>query len=144
MVEAIVASDPDTTAERRLIWRDIEKTTTVGNPYESGSSPPQDIERYFRKHWITFSDLARMALGFTAENRHQLWADTPILETKLHFERETSLRIIAAYDAYTRLVAGTWNGTDDQLEQYVVVLEECIRHIHARFSAALADQWGDE
>ena len=147
MVEAIINADAVQMANRRTLWRQIEQTATVGNPYDGTVGmpfTPQDVERHFRKHWATFNEVARRVLGGAASSlRREAWPDAAALEQKLRFDAQTSRTIMSAYDAFTRVVSGHWKGSDDQLERFIALLEEAIRHLYTSFPTVLGDQWSD-
>jgi ppGpp synthetase/RelA/SpoT-type nucleotidyltranferase len=135
LVEIVVESEPADRDNRRRMWNEIVVASMATNPYIGyTSAPPHDEARVFMSHWTTFYDTSRRIVSkLTIGRRSQSWPDKAMIEETLGFDHDTTTSLLAARDAYSRLITGTWRGSDNELEHHSAALEKGLWSLHARF-----------
>jgi ppGpp synthetase/RelA/SpoT-type nucleotidyltranferase len=125
LVEAAIDGDFTQRETRRRLWNEIA-SAAAANPYTGYEPAPHDQAQMLMSHWNTFYETSKRIAG-------RSWADTAMLEQNLGFDRDTATSLLAARDAYSRLITGNWRGSDHDLERYSTVLQNGLRSLHERF-----------
>jgi ppGpp synthetase/RelA/SpoT-type nucleotidyltranferase len=141
IVDVAIDADPNTRDGRRRIWNEILEASMAANPYTGEQSlAAHDEARLLISHWGTFNDTGRRLLVRLADRHTSTFLEREAIEKILGFDGDETGLILAARDAYSRLITSNWHGSDSELEQHAAALERGLRSLHTRFGHVLSKE----
>ncbi len=144
--DQIIQSDPQTAEDRRRVWAEVDKMTAVTDVYADNSEDSQAAtERRLKKRWATFEMAARQVLAARHPKMGSLSLQGSIDRDTLQalgFDSKDVDALVAAQQAYIRVLTDQWQGKDNELQSYAETLQSYIQRLYAQFPDLMEGERG--